>query len=194
VRPPVVPLLAWLATGIASAICSYANRQQNLRRRAGGVQGPQHHPRLGRTHERGVLPFHGSIPVARSSYSYENSFITQESYGYAVVSRKILSQPRLPPALHHKGRFPYESGWRMASHVGTCMHILCFHAHRMSNMIPLRAGLRYPSTAWAARQSHDTARPSPDAPCSACGRRRVCRGAAPAVLGLLSLSTSSPWW
>src|SRR5712692_9478385 len=102
VRPPVVPLLAWLATGIASAICSYANRQQNLRRRAGGVQGPQHRPRSGRTHERGVLPLHGSTPVARSPYSYENSFLTQESYGYAVVSRKILSQTSSPPALPPK--------------------------------------------------------------------------------------------
>ena len=97
VRPPVVPVLAWLATDLASAICPYANRQQNLRRRAGGVQGPQHRPRLGRTHERGVLPFHGSPPVARSPYSYENSFLTQESYGYAVVSRKILSQTRPSP-------------------------------------------------------------------------------------------------
>jgi hypothetical protein len=108
VRPPVVPLLAWWATGLASASCPDANRQQHLRRSAGGVQGPPHRPRVGRTHERGVLPFHGRPPVARSPYSYENSFLTQESYGYAVVSRKILAQTRSPPALPPKARFPYE--------------------------------------------------------------------------------------
>ena len=124
VRPPVVPLLAWWATDIASAICPYANRQQHLRRRAGGVQGPQHRPRLGRTHERGVLPFHGRTPVARSPYSYENSFLTQESYGYAVVSRKILAQTRPPPALRPKPRFPV---------AGHCRYATAMRGHRTAH-------------------------------------------------------------
>src|SRR5215813_14112427 len=44
----------------------------------------------------------------QSAHSYEKSSKAGECYETGAVSRKILSQTRLPSALRHKGQFAYE--------------------------------------------------------------------------------------
>ena len=58
--------------------------------------------------------WHGGIPSVGSPHSYANSSFRGEGYQYAVVSSKNLGQTRVPPTLHHKGEFAYESLLRHA--------------------------------------------------------------------------------
>ena len=53
---------------------------------------------------------------------YVNCQNAGECYEFTVVSSKILSQNRLPPILHHKELFAYES---ILAHAITrrCMHV-----------------------------------------------------------------------
>src|SRR5262245_34252150 len=60
--------------------------------------------RLGRCEQ--LLPY-GKL--ATSSFSYAKTSRTQECYESAVVPSKNPCETRLPPALHHKAEFAYES-------------------------------------------------------------------------------------
>ena len=46
---------------------------------------------------------------AWSPHSYENISYMQEHYESVEMSRHMGAQTRLPPALVHKAKFPYES-------------------------------------------------------------------------------------
>ena len=60
---------------------------------------------------------------ARSLHSYANSYYEDKYYQSAIVSRKMLSQTRSLPQLHHKGRFAYELLLRRGPAAGTPGHM-----------------------------------------------------------------------
>jgi hypothetical protein len=90
---------------------------------------------------------HGGTPSVWSPHSYANSSFREEGYQCAVVSRQILCQPRLPPALSYKATFAYEY---ILVHASTCrdMHV---HAVLSSKEARIRSMTEERMSRWLHR-------------------------------------------
>src|SRR6266702_1730797 len=88
-------------TGWFGGFAIFSRTRAGRRGRAIIEEKPPHSPRPG-CHPYGITNF-GQEPIYGSNDNY-----TLECYQSALVSRQILSQTRIPPALRRKSHFVYE--------------------------------------------------------------------------------------
>src|SRR5262252_7838595 len=86
------------------------------------------------------LPCMGTLRSIETQNSYTNSQKKEGHYESALLSSKMVGQTSLPPALHHKEKFAYESCWSTTLHGVACMAMLCYPVTRIEDCLRRRKG------------------------------------------------------